>query len=930
MLIDCANSGRENTALTTSASSTKLEETVSSVMGHKFLKTLTTMELSFQELLQTSRNDSVIGTKEDDNEDKGQSEEQDKGDIVHNWGIYGLISKSPQQQSSQKQRIVNYYSINGRVVSLPKLTQLFRKIWIGFGGRKKPSCILALTLPNDSFDINLSPDKQQVLLTQEEAICQLVEGYVTQLWSGQTNGIFQKQEPTIQAKLTTQPLQRDVDELLEEEDGERTVHKRRFAFVHDLSKAKMQHDSAEREKTTKLQEAGEKKQGQVEPRPKKQKLESRTTMTNDTSKTRGKEVMTIDEERLQQKHEGISKRVLVIETSSNHDDDCKERVESIETGGQKGSAQIESTSSPGIDNIESEAVIREVRQRKRGEEILKTAQKEDTPSSSNDTFETSRRIRPQQTNEEASKPAADSEDSEGAINHEAGRSTSDMERLKWLEIQSKFNRVSRHVPVTPDDCPPHPTMSSKSQNSHLAEIPVLSRKSVQQSKPKNTNATSNLMSLQHFAFQPANSSSRQTRLDSANRIEASRSSPRRSEGDGVRKAFRRDGREGDSSESSTQSKALHPREDHPAIPRKSSEGVPSSSSDGDESRPSNDESENTLSSPSNKPVTWKSFQGTEHICQSARIERLRMYERKRKQKEMRNSRNAEAVCLDNQDVAETVGSQTTKNSVVSLTKSDFGSMHVIGQFNLGFILARCKNNHLWILDQHACDEKYNFERLCRDTKLHEQRLLKPLLMDNLTPSEESCILDHMDVFEANGFRFDFKPEAPIRRRLFLTALPHSGAQDGRKAVQFGKDDVSALCSILSGGSSYDAPDGGTGTDGSGMYGNNAVRRYASTTSTQDSVDRIVARLPKAIAMFASRACRTSIMIGTALSNKEMEKVVQRLSGLDHPWNCPHGRPTMRHVGDVLPVLSSDERRAADHITGPTATVTPMTQQEPTL
>ena len=200
---------------------------------------------------------------------------------------------------------------------------------------------------------------------------------------------------------------------------------------------------------------------------------------------------------------------------------------------------------------------------------------------------------------------------------------------------------------------------------------------------------------------------------------------------------------------------------------------------------------------------------------------------------------------------------------------------------------------------------------------------------DLTPSEEACVLDHRKIFEANGFHFEFRPSEPIRHRLFLTALPHSGAQNGRKAVQFGKDDVRALCAMLSDGSSYDAGDGGTGTDGAGMYGNNAVRRYASTSSQQaDTAERLVTRLPKAIAMFASRACRSSIMIGTALSPGEMEKIVSRLADVEHPWNCPHGRPTMRHVGDVLKCMLQDERRAAEHITDPTVTVTPMTQENP--
>lgn len=37
-------------------------------------------------------------------------------------------------------------------------------------------------------------------------------------------------------------------------------------------------------------------------------------------------------------------------------------------------------------------------------------------------------------------------------------------------------------------------------------------------------------------------------------------------------------------------------------------------------------------------------------------------------------------------------------------------MEIIGQFNLGFIIAAV-DGALWIVDQHAADEKYNFERL---------------------------------------------------------------------------------------------------------------------------------------------------------------------------------------------------------------------------
>ncbi|KUF93300.1 hypothetical protein AM588_10004487 [Phytophthora nicotianae] len=66
------------------------------------------------------------------------------------------------------------------------------------------------------------------------------------------------------------------------------------------------------------------------------------------------------------------------------------------------------------------------------------------------------------------------------------------------------------------------------------------------------------------------------------------------------------------------------------------------------------------------------------------------------------------------------------------------------------------------------------------------------------------------------------------------------------------------------------------------------------------------RLPKVMAMFASRACRSSIMIGTALHKEEMQKIVRNLSGLDQPWNCPHGRPTLRHLVDLMHLEDSND------------------------
>ena len=309
---------------------------------------------------------------------------------------------------------------------------------------------------------------------------------------------------------------------------------------------------------------------------------------------------------------------------------------------------------------------------------------------------------------------------------------------------------------------------------------------------------------------------------------------------------------------------------------------------------------------SHAETRWDGFESTQAVNEAALAERLRMRDRKRKLTEQRQNTN-------------------DHDQIVSLRKGDFADLEIIGQFNMGFIIARTAENHLYILDQHACDEKYNFEKLCRETIIHEQRLIAPMPLD-LSPTEEACILEHQDIFEQNGFRFRYDAARPPRHRFALIGLPHSGASDGRKAVQFGKDDVSALCSILSGDVEHESMVGaGTGADGSGMYGNNAVRRYAGRIG--DSADRIIGRLPKAVAMFASRACRTSIMIGKALSKQEMDQVVKKLEKVEQPWNCPHGRPTMQHLGDLTSVIVEDEGKAAGALGNATVTLLSQSQED---
>ncbi|KAK9733657.1 hypothetical protein RND81_04G082200 [Saponaria officinalis] len=197
-------------------------------------------------------------------------------------------------------------------------------------------------------------------------------------------------------------------------------------------------------------------------------------------------------------------------------------------------------------------------------------------------------------------------------------------------------------------------------------------------------------------------------------------------------------------------------------------------------------------------------------------------------------------------------------------KRDFRRMKVIGQFNLGFIIGKVEDD-LFIVDQHAADEKYNFELLSQTTIMNQQPLLRPIRLE-LSPEEEIVASMHMDIIRKNGFSLEEDLHASPGNRFKLKSVPFS------KNITFGVEDVKELISTLS--------------DSQGECS-------MLTTYRMDTADSICPSRVRA--MLASRACRSSIMIGDALGMNEMHKILQHLSELKSPWNCPHGRPTMRHL-----------------------------------
>ncbi|XP_041671276.1 mismatch repair endonuclease PMS2 [Cheilinus undulatus] len=238
---------------------------------------------------------------------------------------------------------------------------------------------------------------------------------------------------------------------------------------------------------------------------------------------------------------------------------------------------------------------------------------------------------------------------------------------------------------------------------------------------------------------------------------------------------------------------------------------------------------------------------------SRRLKRLRDQQKKSEGESLRYRRfRAKINPGENQSAEEELRKEISKDM--------FKQMEIIGQFNLGFIITKL-NSDIFMIDQHATDEKYNFEMLQQHTVLQGQKLIVPQKL-HLTAVSENILIENIEIFRKNGFELLIDEDAQVMERVKLVSVPTS------KNWTFGPADIEELIFML--------------TDSPG----------------------VMCRPSRIRQMFASRACRKSVMIGTALSATEMKKLLVHMGEIEHPWNCPHGRPTMRHLAN-LDIISPD-------------------------
>ncbi|MBI2136475.1 DNA mismatch repair endonuclease MutL [Candidatus Woesearchaeota archaeon] len=171
------------------------------------------------------------------------------------------------------------------------------------------------------------------------------------------------------------------------------------------------------------------------------------------------------------------------------------------------------------------------------------------------------------------------------------------------------------------------------------------------------------------------------------------------------------------------------------------------------------------------------------------------------------------------------------------------AMVVLGQLHRTYILAE-SDSGLLILDQHAVEERVNFEEfLKKSNKQISQPLLKPDLLD-LTLKEYLLLKENLSLFLKLGFNL----EEFGNNTFVVRAVPVLLGKIYTK--EFLKDVINEAA--------------------------NAIKL----------TDKFIEH------KIATKACRASIKAGDNLTLPQMNDLLKRLANCENPFNCPHGRPTI--------------------------------------
>lgn len=157
------------------------------------------------------------------------------------------------------------------------------------------------------------------------------------------------------------------------------------------------------------------------------------------------------------------------------------------------------------------------------------------------------------------------------------------------------------------------------------------------------------------------------------------------------------------------------------------------------------------------------------------------------------------------------------------------------------------DNKFYIIDQHAAHEKVLYERFMKEFANREivTQMVSPPQVISLNLQEDLLLKTHMELFKRFGFEIS----------------------------EFGGREYSI----------HGVP--------ANLYGISVQNFFVELL---DSLENENARQPLDIltGRIATAACKAAVKGSNTLSVQEADKLIDELLGLDNPYHCPHGRPTI--------------------------------------
>ncbi|HLD55206.1 MAG TPA: DNA mismatch repair endonuclease MutL [Candidatus Nanoarchaeia archaeon] len=178
-------------------------------------------------------------------------------------------------------------------------------------------------------------------------------------------------------------------------------------------------------------------------------------------------------------------------------------------------------------------------------------------------------------------------------------------------------------------------------------------------------------------------------------------------------------------------------------------------------------------------------------------------------------------------------------------KNIFENFYLFGQINKTYIIGENPEG-LIVLDQHAAEERVNYEKFMNEKKsgaIKKQNLLTPRIIE-LTPVQYCAALNNKTFFESLGFHFDDFGNNSIK----LTTIPEI----------FGRLKSTLLLDVI-----------------------NELVNLKGKIIDKEIEERII-----------RFACRASVKAGEELTSAQMRQLIENLGKTNNPYSCPHGRPTL--------------------------------------